>query len=345
MSRRRVAAALLVLCLAGCDSVYTASRNDVLGPVEVSIQVVASSEDEAQEAIAAAFDAIIQANNLLSSYVPNSEVTRLNESGGTECHISSQTESVLRRSAEISELTGGAFDVTAGPVIKLWKEQIKIAEDGVIGLTEEEPKLPDKRALEAARGLVGHKRLTLGPNTATLGAPGMRIDLGGIAKGHAVDQAVAALKKKGIRSALVDAGGDGYALGTRPGGSPWRIGVQGPDDAPGEYLPDVLRLADMAYATSGDYQQYAEIGGVRYTHIIDPRTGQPARVAASVTVVAPDCTTADALATGISVLGPKDGVEVVKKLPGVECMVITREDSGLEQTTSSGFHKLQTAEP
>ena len=348
---------LAAILLAGCDPpvssrvkdniLYAGDRDDVLGPVPVSIKVVASSEDEAQEAIAAAFAAMTQANNLFSSYVPNSEISRLNQSDGRECHVSSQTAALLARSAEMSELTGGAFDITAGPLIKLWKGPIKAAKlyRELSGTKVEAPKptLPAKEALEAARKLVGYKRLTLGPNSAKLETPGMTVDLGGIAKGYAVDKAIEALKAKGIRNALIDAGGDGYALGTKPGGKPWRIGVQVPDGATGERLPGVLELSNTAYATSGDYEQYAEIDGVRYAHIIDPRTGQPSRVAVSVTVIAPDCTTADALATGISVLGPVDGVGVAEKVKGVECMVISRQGEDLKMSVSTGFRNYQTS--
>ena len=364
MSSRDVSLIVLAtLVLAGCDSVHSESRY-ALGPVEVTIQVVAPSERKAKAAIDKAFDAISQVNNLLSSYAANSEVSRLNRSGGRECHISGQTAAVLRRAIEISEHTGGAFDITAGPLIKLWKTAIKTEEQfrewvhvaeaaagfglipvQLIYLCREEIEkslLPTKAELDAARKLVGCQSLTLGPNSAKLETPGMSIDLGGIAKGYAVDKAIEALKASGIRAALVDAGGDGYALGTRPDGTPWRIAVQKPDDETGERLPGILKLADAAYATSGDYEQYVDIGGVRYTHIIDPRTGRPARAAASVTVIAPDCTTADALATGISVLGPDDGVALAKKLKGVECMVITREGSDLKTTTSPGLKKFQT---
>ena len=348
MKLRSIALLLLAAFLfAGCDAVYKGSSDAVLGPVPVTIQVVASSEEKAQEAIAAAFAAITQANNLFSSYVPQSEVSRLNRSGGRECHVSSQTAELLACAVEMSELTGGAFDITAGPLIKLWKKTIKAAElhRELSGTKVEvpEPTLPSTEDLDAARKLVGYKRLTLGPNSATFETPGMTVDLGGIAKGYAVDRAIGALKAKGIRHALVDAGGDGYALGSRPGGKPWRIGVQKPDNETGEHFSGVLELSDTAYATSGDYEQYAEIGGVRYAHIIDPRTGQPAQVAVSVTVIAPDCTTADALATGISVLGPADGIAVAEKVKGVECMVLSRQGTDLKTAVSTGFRKYQTS--
>ncbi len=324
--------ALLAFVVAGCDGkpgLYAESRL-ALGSVTVEIQVVAASEVRAHRAVDAAFAAISQVNNLMSSYLAQSEISRLNGSSGSECHVSSQTAFVLRRAIEISELTGGAFDVTAGPLIKLWKHTIKTG------------KLPAEADLAAARKLVGYKKLVLGPNSARFTTPGMSVDLGGIAKGYAVDKAIEALKAAGITSALVDAGGDGYALGTRPDGSPWLIAIQNPnkknEDTPLPGPP--LLLSNMAYATSGDYRQYVDIGGVRYAHIIDPQTGQPARAAASVTVIAPDCTTADALATALSVLGPDDGLAIIKNFSGVECTMITRAADGLRISASPGFKRF-----
>jgi FAD:protein FMN transferase len=345
MARSNFILLCLTLLLAGCNGktspsgkkapgadkspgVHTETRF-VFGPVTASIKVVEKDKDRATRAIDNAFAAIAQANNLFSTYVAKSEVSQLNAAGGKPCHVSSQTLAVLKRSVEVAELSGGAFDVTAGPLIKLWKRSIKSGA------------LPADAELAAARKLVGYKQLVLdadGP-CARLGA-GMSVDLGGIAKGFAVDRAVDALRAAGVRSGIVDAGGDGYAMGTRPGGTPWRVGIQNPRAVPGDRLPQVLLLTDQAYATSGDYEQYTEIGGVRYSHIVDPRTGRPARAAASVTIVAPDCTTADALATAVSVLGPKDGIALVEKLKNVECLIITEGAGGIEAKASSGFRAL-----
>ena len=335
----------MALALAGCNGkapgsgkkapgadkgpgVYTETRF-VLGPVAASIKVVTDDKVRAGQAIDDAFAAITQANNLFSSYVAQSEVSQLNAAGGKPCHVSAQTLAVLKRSVEVSELSGGAFDITAGPLIKLWKRSIKSGA------------LPADAELAATRKLVGYKRLALdaeGPGARL--EPGMSVDLGGIAKGFAVDRAVAALRAAGTRSGIVDAGGDGYAMGTRPDGTPWRVGIQNPRAVPGNRLPQVLLLTNQAYATSGDYEQYTEIDGVRYSHIIDPRIGRPARTAASVTVVAPDCTTTDALATAVSVLGPKDGIALVEKLKNVECLIITEGADGIEAKASSGFRAL-----
>ena len=333
--------ALLAAATAGCDRLYSAASDTVLGPVTVTVHVVAAGEARADRAFAAAFAAISQVNNLLSSHVSRSEVSRLNASGGRECHVSGQTAFVLRRAAEISELSGGAFDVTAGPLIKLWKQTIADAELFKVGETDKPPSLPDEEKVEAAMKLTGRKNLVLGENTAKLAIEGMNVDLGGIAKGYAVDKAVEALRAAGVNGALVDAGGDGRALGTQADGTPWRVAVQDPNRQTGKALSvRPLILSDMAYATSGDYEQYAEVGGVRYAHIVDPRTGRPARAAASVTVIALDCTTADALATAVSVLGADEGIKLVAAMPGVECMVITRDGEKLNVAKSPGFDEF-----
>jgi thiamine biosynthesis lipoprotein len=163
------------------------------------------------------------------------------------------------------------------------------------------------------------------------------IDLGGIAKGFAVDQAVKALREHGITSALIDAGGDGYAMGSRPDGKPWGVGVQNPRGPAGEILDLVLELRDRGYATSGDYQQYTEIDGVRYAHIVDPRTGRATQLAASVTIIAADCTAADALATGVTVLGPEQGAKAAEAMKGVEAMIIAAKGKQLSIVKSKGF--------
>jgi len=331
MKPRSTILLLPVLAALGCEGAPHLFRQSrlAMGSVTVTIQVVAGSRLRANRAIDAAFAAISQAENLLSSHLPESEIARLNRNGGRECHISTQTAAVLKRAIEMSKLTAGAFDVTAGPLIRIWKQTINTG------------KLPSPAEVAAAKKLVGYKHLVLGPTSAKLAVEGMRVDLGAIAKGYIVDKAVEALKANGIQNALVDAGGDGYALGTRADGTPWRLGIQDPNAKEVERLRGVvLRFSNIGYATSGDYRQYTDIGGVRYSHIVDPRTGRPARKAASVTVVAPDCTTADALATAVSVLGPDQGVKLIDKLDGVECLVLTRGPGGLVRCTSRGFNRF-----
>jgi thiamine biosynthesis lipoprotein len=359
VTRRRILLAaflLLALPAVGCGrpSIYRETRF-ALGPVAVEVQLVARNEAEARKAMDAAFDAIARVNRLVSVYVPDSEISQLNRAGGKPVRVSPRTAEVLGRALEASRQTGGAFDMTAGPLIRLWKRAIKTGE------------LPADAELAAARARVGWQSVRVERTPAdatgrdprpdrkpepsptatgdTADAPAWTVtlgkdrtvDLGGIAKGFAVDEAVRALRRHGIADALVDAGGDGYAMGTKPDGSPWRIGVQNPRGPSGEILDVVLKLRDTGYATSGDYQQYTEIDGVRYAHIVDPRTGRATQQAASVTILAPDCTTADALATGVCVLGPTEGLKRIGKTKGVEAMIITAKGKRLTVAKSAGF--------
>ena len=323
MRRKFLAIFLLAYAALGCRENYQATG--ALGPIQINIQVVARSERQAREAMAAAFAEIQRINNLVSYYLPESEISRLNAApAGEQVHLSRITLDALRRAKEISGLTGGAFDVTAAPLIKLWKQAISTGE------------LPDEAALAAAREKVGYAKLELGDTWARKTADGVAVDLGGIAKGFAVDRAIAALKKAGITDALVSIAGDGYALGHQAKGRPWRIGIRNPS-ALDERIPDVLDLSNKGYSTTGDYEQYVEIGGMRYAHIVDPRTGQPERQAASVTIVADDSTTADSLATGVSVLGTDEGLQAIAKVPGAAGLIITRTDDGLNLIKSPSF--------
>lgn len=299
-----------------------------LGPVSVEIILAARTNGGAREAMDAAFAEITRINDLMSAHMTKSDIGRLNNSNGEEVEVSPETAEVLRRAIEISELTGGAFDVTAGTIIRLWKDAIKSGA------------LPEPAKLEEARALTGYRGIIINGNRVRFAKPGMSVDLGGIAKGYAVDRAVVVLKAHGIRQALVDAGGDGFALGTAPNGKPWMLGIQDPDSEKDEAVQGRrLALVDRGYATSGDYRQFTVINGERYSHIVDPRTGATAKKSASVTVVAPDATTADAMATAISVLGESESLKVLKKMPGVECLIITRGEAGKIFASSPSMSK------
>ena len=322
--------ALIVVgaCNAAAPALYRYYLSAMLGPVAVEVQMITTTDARARRAVQAGSAEVSKIHNLLSRYLEASEVSRINRESGRETHASAQTVEVVRRAIEIARLTDGAFDITVGPLVALWRDAIRSGE------------LPDPEELERARGLVGYQQITVGDNSVTLEKPGMSIDLGGIAKGYAVDRVVRALRDTGIEDALVDAGGDGYAMGLNAQAEPWRIGLEHPRQEGRAPLGIVLRLSDRAYATSGDYRQYTEIDGERYSHIIDPRTGRPAREAASATVVAPDCMTADALATALLVMPPEAGVELVDSLEDVECLIITIRDDELHKIASSGFYDL-----
>jgi thiamine biosynthesis lipoprotein len=226
--------------------------------------------------------------------------------------VSADLFRVLLCSQELAAKTGGAFDVTCGPVVRLWRRARRTGE------------APDQTRLAEALELVGHDKLRLDPKarSVALAKPGMQLDLGGIGKGFAADEALAELRRFGVRSALVAAGGDIAVGDPPPGERGWRISIAplAPDGA----SPQLL-LRDAGVSTSGDAEQFVEIDGVRYSHIVDPRTGLGVRGQSRVTVVAPDATTSDGLATAISVLGQDEGLRLADATTGVAAMFVRRQ--------------------
>lgn len=297
----------------------------------VAITLYAPSEAVGRKALEAAFAQVEQVEQAASTYRATSGISKLAAAaGGPPMAISSCLAGVLRRGMEVAEETEGAFDMTCGPLVRLWRKTWKHGQ------------APSPEQLAAARALVDRDGLKLSPDgkKARLLKPGMSLALGGIAKGYAVDLAVAAIRRAGISAALVDAGGDIYALGSPPRRARWLVGVRDPAK-PGEILPKALAVRDRAVATSGDYLQFGTVKGHRYSHILDPRTGRPVEQMASVTVVAPDATTADAYATAASVLGPRNAIAFGEKHPGVEFLVIYRDGERLVELRTSGFARLE----
>jgi thiamine biosynthesis lipoprotein len=227
----------------------------------------------------------------MSDYKPESELSRLNAAAGKGPQpVSDPLFEVLEASQRMAELSGGAFDVTVAPVVLLWRQ------------ARRERKLPDPDALAKARGLTGHADLVLdrAKRTAELRRPGMRIDLGGIAKGYAGDRALAAMAREGVRSAFVDCGG-GMSIGDAPPERPgWRIAIIGDPR-------NVLILKNCGVSTAGDLEQYVDVDGKRYSHIVDPKTGLGLTDRAQCTVVAPTGLASDAVDTAICILGPERG--------------------------------------
>ncbi|VAW80591.1 FAD:protein FMN transferase, partial [hydrothermal vent metagenome] len=204
-------------------------------------------------------------------------------------------------------LTGGAFDITFASVGFLYDYRAGVR--------------PDSQQRDQATALINYRNLQLDKvhHTIRYSLPGVRIDLGGIAKGHAVDRSIALLQALGIEQALVTAGGDSRTIGER-WGRPWSIGVRHPDDA--DKLVAVIPLQDVAVSTSGDYQRYFDEDGIRYHHIIDPASGDSARELRSVTIIGPDATTTDALSTSVFILGVQKGLGLVNQLPGVDAILV-----------------------
>ena len=290
--------------------------------------VYARDKPTAEAAARAAFNRIKQLNDILSDYEDDSELSRLSRTAGSgqAVKVSEELWLVLKRAQKLAEQTDGAFDVTVGPVVSLWRK------------ARREKKLPEAARLAQALQAVGHKKLRLDSrrHTVQLLAPHMRLDLGAIAKGYAADEALKVLRRRGITRALVAGGGD-MALGDPPPGKKgWRIEIA-PLDTTNAPPARFVLVANAGLATSGDLFQHAEIGGKRYSHIVDPRTGIALTDHSLVTVIAPDAITADSLATAVSVLGPERGKKLIKNTKGAAVRVVRRPGDTIEVTESSRF--------
>ncbi|MBL4847398.1 MAG: FAD:protein FMN transferase [Planctomycetes bacterium] len=261
-----------------------------------------------EEAIAAAVAEIKRVEDVFTTWRP-SPLNRLNDAAGKGPHPMTKEElRLIGRSLEIGRLTEGAFDVTFAGVGKLWN------------FKKTPPKVPTKDEIKVALARVDYRKVQLDLEAGKATLPkGMRIGLGGIAKGYGVDRAMAVLMKRGIRHAVVNAGGDLKALGKKRGKA-WEIAIKHPRDR--ERVIAVLPVSNVCVVTSGDYERFYLHEGKRYHHILDPRTGYPSTGCMSATVTAPDAAFADALATAMCVLGPKKGLEILEGLPRVEGILI-----------------------
>jgi thiamine biosynthesis lipoprotein len=257
------------------------------------------------------FPEMQRVENLLSKYKESSEVAQLNKAG--ELKIGPDTLYVLEKAKEFSEITNGAFDISVGPLVDLW------------GFTNKQYRLPEKQEIEKALALVGSDKiiLNISDNVVKFKLSGMKIDLGAIGKGYALDCAVKKLKEHGIKSCLINAGGQIYCLGDKFG-KPWRVALRSPR---GKDFKDYLELKDCSVSTSGDYEQYFLIENKRFSHIFNPKDGYPANSGIlSVTVIAPSGLIADCLSTSIFVLGKDKGLELAKKFPNVKVKIIQEKD-------------------
>ena len=271
-------------------------------------------------------------NRTFSTYREDSEINRFSRfpHAGEEFPVSPDFVAVMRVAARVYEISGGAWDGTVRPLVDLWG----------FGPLRPVSELPDPKKVEALLGDVGFDRIEIRPGALVKRAASVTLDLSSIAKGYGVDQVAAVIRAEGFSDFLVEIGGEVEAAGSRPGGGPWRVGINRPraEAAPGE-LYRVVALRDGALATSGDYRQFFVHDGVRYTHILDPRTGRPVtNGVVSVSVLAPECTLADGLGTAVTVMGPEAGLAAVARLPGVEALVVVEtKDGRLEDHASSGF--------
>lgn len=316
-----------VLGLTGCRTPEpksaTLERHEFAQPqmgVPFRIVLYAPNSEVAEAAARAAFARIAELNAVMSDYDSDSELSRLSATAGTgrAVPVSADLWRVLARAQDLARRSDGAFDVTVGPAVILWRK------------ARRDRALPDPARLARARAAMGwqHLELDARARTARLRAPGMKLDLGGIAKGYAVDEALKVLAAHHVHHALVSGGGDLAVSGPPPGRRGWRVELAPPEPLPGVPSRWVI-LRHAALATSGDLFQHVEIGGVRYSHIVDPRTGVGLTDHSQVSVIARDGLTADSLSTALSVLGPDRGLQLANQYRAGVWMV-RRPDHGWE---------------
>jgi thiamine biosynthesis lipoprotein len=333
----------LLLTLAVCLPGFAIQESDLgvpfeisgttMGPIQYKVVIAHHPESVTPEQLQSKVQSTLdRVNQLMSTYLPDSDVSRFNASNSTEFQdVDAETARVVARAIEIGELTDGAFDITVGPAVNLWN----------FGPGKGEFELPSGDAIEAVKELIGSEKLEvrLDPPAIKKSVAELKIDLSAIAKGYAVDQVAKTLDDSGCRQFMVEVGGEVYARGERSAGGSWRIGVERPTEF-GREIGSVAEISDRAMATSGDYRNFHEHAGNRYSHTIDPETCRPVRHGlATACVVTDDCMSADALATAIMVLGVERGRAVCDQV-GAEYLIAQRDsDFGddLTETVSDGF--------
>lgn len=318
----------VVLCIsllvAGCQgSPHLVKRSQMLMGTVVFVTAVGNHEHIARDAAAKGLEEIRRLEELLSTWIPSSELSRVNASAGGEAiPVSPETLEVMTKSLEMARLTEGGFNIAIGPAVALWD-------------ASGEGYLPTSAELESVRPLIDLQEVHINDRARTirLGRPGMQIDVGGIGKGFAADLAAAVMEKAGATAGVVAISGDIKTFGRMPDAQKFIFGIQHPRQETGVILGKI-ELEDEAVSTAGDYQRYFEKNGVRYHHILDPVSLQPARACQSVTVIARTGVMADGLDTGIFVMGPEKGMALIESLPDVEGVIVDRAG---EVLVSSGL--------
>ncbi len=267
----------------------------------------------AEEAVKAAFGEFQRLHTLTNNFDENSQLSKINQMAGKEkVAVDPTLVDIIRFSKDVSDKLGDSFDITIGPLTKLW------------GIGQKGEYVPTQAEIDKVLPLVNYHLVEVDTNANTVYLPktGMMLDLGSIAKGYATDLAIEKLKALGISSALVNAGGNVRVIGNKPDGKPWRIGIQHPRDTDG--ISGKLALTEWdTMETSGDYQRFIMKDGIRYSHILNPRTGWQPREVASVTMVNSSSTYGDILSKPIFVLGVQKGLELLKQFPGNEAVIVT----------------------
>jgi thiamine biosynthesis lipoprotein len=323
---------LCSLVLVGCQGPpHLVKRSQMLMGTVVSVTAVGKDEPTAQKAAQAGLQEIRRLEELLSTWIPTSELSKVNAMAGQESvQVSPETFEVVERSLELGQLTNGGFNIAVGPAVKAWN-------------ASGEGQVPSPEDLEAFRFLVEGSQIQLDNKNRSirLKRSGMQIDVGGIGKGYAADLAARVMRDSGATAGVVALSGDIKTFGRMPDDQRFVFGIQHPRKEQGEILGRV-ELENEAVSTAGDYQRYFMKDGIRYHHILDPVTLQPARECQSVTVIAKEGVIADGLDTGIFVMGPDTGMALIESLPDVEGVIVDREG---KLVISSGLKGRLRLEP
>lgn len=305
-----ISAIVLTICL--CTNTALAGewviRDASIMGTTIHAEVWHEDRSLAEQMAAEVLQIMEQVNVSMSSYLEDSELALINrEAAIRPVHVSAELFGVIADSMDYSELTAGAFDITYASVGYLYDFRNAVR--------------PNRQQISASLPGINFTHIILdrAANTVAFSVPGVRIDLGGIAKGYAVDLAIERAREKGVKHMLVSAGGDSRILGDR-NGRPWIIGVRHPVDR--DRIIAKIPLVNEAISTSGDYERYFDEDGVRYHHIIDPKTGDSARSVHSVTVLGPVATDTDALSTSVFVMGPRRGLALLNSLAGIEGIIV-----------------------
>jgi thiamine biosynthesis lipoprotein len=301
------------------------------------IVAAAKEASTARKCIEAGFDEMRRIDSVMSDYKPDSELSKVNrEAFANPVKVGPELFGILHKSVEFSQLSGGAFDITVGPLVDLWRK------------AGEANSMPDESAVADVKARVGYEKLILDANAMTVrfAVEGMRLDLGGIAKGYSVDKAVEVMQRNGAIAGMVDSGGNIRCFGKPVNKDAWLIGIQDPGSAglseieTGEVLM-VLKLNDMAVATSGDYRRFVTVAGKKVSHIIDTNTGEGAGKLSSDTIIAKTAVDADALSTAVNVLGPDKGLALIESFPDTEAILIPSNAEGKYIKTSGAQEYIQ----
>lgn len=323
-----VGLSMLVGC-GGTSSPGTAAhvveRSHVTMGTEVELTAWTADDVRAEAAFTAVFGEFDRLDAMMSVWKDGSDVLRLNAAAGDHAvPVSPETREVLRIARQVSDQTEGRFDVTFGALSGLWKFDTQDKDNSV----------PDRREILKRLPLVNYRDIEVDDRagTALLKRKGMRVNLGGIGKGYAVDRSVAILRQSGLRDFMIQAGGDMY-VGGRRGDRPWRLGIRDPR-GPADRSFAMLDLTDATFSTSGDYERFFIKDGRRYHHILDLSVGEPAQGCRSVTLVTERAVIADALAKGVFILGPDAGMALIERTPGVQGVIVSAKN---EVLISSGL--------